>query len=86
MRIRPGFDTFNETELDTRPGYYYASIIDGNSYALALGPYPTHQDALHAVPIARALCNHDHRAHFWAFGTCRLESDAGRGALNGRQP
>lgn len=75
--------TFLDTELDTRPGFYYVSIIDGNKYALALGPYPTHQDALHNVEIARALCAHDARSHWWAFGTCRFEHDAGRGALHG---
>jgi len=75
--------TFDNTEIDTKPGFYYVSIIDGTQYALALGPYPTHQDALNNVATAKALCANDPRSHWWGFGTCRTDTNAGRGALHG---
>jgi hypothetical protein len=42
---------------DTRPGFYYVSVMRdgsrGRQYVRLRGPYPTHTEALDAVPMAR---------------------------------
>lgn len=61
---------------DPRPGHYYVSALEGRRFALLLGPYPTHAEALGFVDAAR-LCAValDPRAVWWAYGTCRLPED-----------
>jgi hypothetical protein len=65
-------------EPDTERGNYYVSVrhYDGR-HALLLGPFPNnHAAALAAVGAARAkACDVDPRAHWYAFGTCRLASE-----------
>lgn len=62
-----------DVDEDTRPGHYYVSVIDGSRYALLAGPYASHKEALGAVRAANdAACKLDARAHWYAFGTCRL--------------
>lgn len=73
----------NSQEIDTRPGFYYVSVIDGQSRGLLSGPYSTHSEALADVTPAKVVTQMlDPRADFYAFGTCRFEVDAGPGALN----
>lgn len=61
---------------DNRPGNYYVSVIDGPKYAKLLGPFAHHETALDAVKDVRAFAiEHDGKAHFYAFGTCRLPDD-----------
>jgi hypothetical protein len=68
---------------DTRPGFYYVSVIDGQSRGLLSGPYSTHSEALADVTPAKVVTQMlDPRADFYAFGTCRFETNAGQGALN----
>lgn len=67
---------------DPRPGFYYVSAIDAGRSARLDGPYPTHAEALGEVERARAaLVQMDPRAWFYAFGTCRSETDLGPGYL-----
>lgn len=73
---------------DPRPGLYYVSVVDGGRYALALGPFDTHAEALARVDDVRDYC-HDYdgktRSWFWGYGTCRIEpsdDEPKRGTLN----
>lgn len=82
-----GFDADNP---DPRPGPYYVSAVYGNRYALALGPFDTHAEALRLVrPVRELVAEHGGpREQFAGFGTCRLtlepEDDAPAGAINSR--
>ena len=68
---------------DTRPGYYYVSVIDGIRNGRLSGPYTTHQEALDDVPAVQVVAqNVDARADFYAFGTMRSETNLGPGILN----
>jgi len=69
---------------DTRPGFYYVSVIDGDRVARLRGPHiDDHAGALAQVEEARAtLVELDPRAAFWAFGTIRVDSDLGPGYLD----
>lgn len=70
---------------DLRPGHYYVSVLDGSRYALALGPFETHAEALAEVKAVQAYCNEkSDRAWFYGYGTCRLlkEEEAPAGKLN----
>jgi hypothetical protein len=50
--------------------HFYVSAIDGTKKFLIAGPYPTHDDALQAVPkVRRAACDQDCRADFMSWGT-----------------
>lgn len=70
-------------EPDPRLGFYYVSVLDGPRSARARGPFEHHAEALAAVEPARtALVELDPRAWFWAFGTCRCETDLGPGYLD----
>jgi hypothetical protein len=61
---------------DTKPGNYYVSVVDGDRYALLLGPFSEHATALDAAPqVAEWAQERDGRAHFYAFGTCRRPDD-----------
>lgn len=70
----------DEQQPDPRPGDYFVSAIDGDRYSLISGPYVNdHAAALADVASVRRLANdHDPRACFWAWGTCRMEPNSGR--------
>lgn len=70
---------------DPRPGFYYVSAIDGARRALVRGPWvDDHAGALAAVDACRrAAADRDGRTWFYAFGTCRSETDLGAGWLGG---
>jgi hypothetical protein len=72
---------------DPRPGFYYVSVADGPRTARLRGPFvDNHAGALAAVEAARAtLQDLDPRAAFFAFGTCRCESNHGPGYLDARE-
>jgi len=73
-----------EQQPDPRPGFYYVSVIDGPRSARVRGPFKdNHAAALAAVDKTRRQLEHLHPfAHFYAFGTCRLETDEGPGYLD----
>jgi hypothetical protein len=63
-------------QLDERPGFYYATVLDGQRTGFLLGPFTTHREALDAVPVARrAAARIDCRADWYAYGTARLPLD-----------
>lgn len=73
----------DEQPEDPRPGFYYVSCQrdDGRS-ARIRGPYATHAAALDAVRAVKDVAQDvDSRAHWYAWGTCRSETDLGPGAL-----
>jgi hypothetical protein len=60
--------------VDTRPGHYYVSVIDGPRYQLLAGPYDTHAQALAQVDKSKSIAQDlDPRSVFYGFGTCRIE-------------
>lgn len=69
---------------DTKPGFYYVTVMDGRRVGALLGPFVNdHAGALAKVDAARAKANElDPRAAFYAFGTTRSDTDLGPGALN----
>lgn len=75
-----------QQEPDTQSGDYFVSVLDrisndGNRdrYALASGPYSTHQAAIADIETVREISEqHDPRTQFLAFGTCRLDPKSGR--------
>lgn len=70
---------------DTKPGFYYVSVVRGaNDYRLLRGPFVNdHAGALAAVDAARYRAyDLDPRSHRYAYGTVRLEADAGPGVLD----
>lgn len=69
---------------DPRPGFYYVSVLNNLGDArLILGPFGQHDQALSHVADARKMSEAmDHRAFWYAFGTCRTEENAGPGILN----
>jgi hypothetical protein len=76
----------NETQApDTRPGFYYVSVVRGsNDYRLLRGPFVNdHAGALAAVTPARYRAyDLDPRAYWYSYGTCRMDQDAGPGILD----
>lgn len=65
---------FVDIELDDRPGHYYVSVANGYRYQLLSGPYDTHAEALAKVDAAKDIAiSNDPRAHWYAFGTCRMD-------------
>lgn len=57
---------------------YYVSVIDGPRKGLLLGPYDTHEAALQNVDHGKNLAyesDNYSRSWFYAYGTCRVESD-----------
>lgn len=70
---------------DLRGGFFVSAIRGENSYALLLGPYDSHSEALERVPAATSyVTERVPDAHWWSFGTCRVSADTTRkGALNG---
>lgn len=70
---------------DPRPGFYYVSVVRGESdVRLLRGPFVNdHAAALEAVFAARFRAyDLDPRAQWYAFGTVRVEEDAGPGILD----
>lgn len=77
----------NDQIPDTRPGFYYVSVVrDDGAHRLLRGPFVNdHPAALAAVDGARHIaCKLDRRGHWYAYGTCRTETDAGPGILDHR--
>lgn len=74
-----------EQSPDPRPGFYYVSVIDGARRAAVRGPWINdHRGAMAAVDAVRREAERfDDRAVWYAFGTCRSETDLGPGALGG---
>ena len=58
-----------------KEGEYYVSVIDGPRWRTLLGPFTDdHQAALDMVEAVRdKAIELDPKAHFYGFGTCRLE-------------
>ena len=68
---------------DTKPGPYFVSAIDGTKKYLMAGPFDLHVEALAVVDKAKNIsCDHDPRAWFMSWGTCRIEGSQSIGALN----
>jgi hypothetical protein len=70
---------------DPRPGFYYVSVVRGaGDYRLLRGPFVNdHAGALAAVEAARYRAyDLDPRSAWYAYGTARLEADAGPGILD----
>jgi len=76
-------ERFNtDQEEDNRPGFYYVTAIDGPRKARIAGPYKTHGTALDKVRTVKDRAEDvDPRAHWWAWGTMRSETDLGPGSL-----
>lgn len=59
------------------PGHYYVTLRRDARWALLLGPYPTHREALERVPDGRRLAEAaDPWTAFDAVGTAALRPDA----------
>ena len=62
---------------------YYVSAIDAGRVAIIAGPFKTHQEAKDQVNAARRTADAiDPRAHFYAFGTCKMQNGHTEGKLN----
>lgn len=63
--------------VDSKPGMYYVTVIDGARVGRLLGPFKNdHAAALSMVDKVRAKAEElDPRAAFYAFGTCRIPGD-----------
>ncbi len=63
-------------------GGFYVSVVDGQRFALVLGPFSAHQEAKASVERVRSyVTEHDWRGAFYAYGTSRVrdgELPAGR--------
>jgi len=69
-------DAEHAAGVDTRPGFYYVSVIDGPRRALLAGPWAHHRDALaHVRAVNELACSLDPRAHWFAYGTARVDPD-----------
>lgn len=66
-----------EQQPDSKPGAYYVTVVDGGRVARLAGPFmDDHAAALAMVdPVRRKAEELDPRAHWYAFGTCRMPSD-----------
>lgn len=65
----------SEQAPDPRPGFYYVTATrDGGAhFALICGPFEHHVDALDDVARVRStFIETDSRAHWYAWGTCRM--------------
>lgn len=74
---------------DTKPGFYYVSVVrDRGDYRLLRGPFENdHAGALAAVREAtNKAIELDPKAHWYSFGTCRLDENAGPGILDKLAP
>lgn len=72
---------------DNRPGFYYVSVHDEgrNRRTIVRGPWrDDHRGAIDAVEAVRRESEQiDPRATWYAFGTCRSDTDLGPGVLGG---
>ena len=74
-----------DQQPDPRPGAYYVSVVDGPRHQILAGPFGTHAETLARVEECRRLANElDPRAHWYAFGACRVEGGTRPGILNAR--
>jgi len=82
--LNPQFHSFLNTEEDSREGNYYVSILhsDGKRFMLALGPFPTHREALERVRDVKRFAERYPESHWYAYGTVRTESYSKLGSLN----
>ncbi len=73
MIIRANPDAASPPSPDPRPGYYYVSCTRGDGcYAIACGPYDTHQAALDDVNRVKTAADKiDPRSCWYGWGTCR---------------
>ncbi len=72
-----------EQTPDTKRGPYYVTALEAGKVFPMAGPYTLHAEALAAVDQARAIASqHDGRAWFASWGTCRLPDYAKPGRLN----
>ena len=82
----PQHARFIDAPEPNEEGGFYVSAIDGTKYAGLLGPFQTHSAAAEKVRnVSDYVCARKPEAHWWSFGTCRLESKDGdlpNGALN----
>ena len=63
-------------EPDPQPGHYYVTAQDGNRSWHVCGPWPTHAEALAALPDVRAYASQrDPRGAFMGWGTGRIDSE-----------
>lgn len=52
---------------------FYVSVYDAGRHSLLAGPFSTHAAALEYLEPAKAVAYKvDHKAWFYAFGTCRV--------------
>lgn len=77
----------DEKNPDGRSGNYYVTVIDGGRFALALGPFDTHREALARVDDVRDHCyasDDKTRSWFWGYGTSRIDrgDNSPAGSLN----
>jgi hypothetical protein len=73
------------------PESYYASIVDGSGRkSLAVGPFPTHEQALEygqgakRADLVKAAREVDPGADFYGYGTAKVTGSAKPGVLNAR--
>ncbi len=83
MKI-PQNANYLEDVVDTRPGNYYVSVVDGPQFGLLAGPFPTHAEALAMVNEAQTKAEEVNRKAIWyAYGTVRMADDYNKpGVLN----
>jgi hypothetical protein len=73
---------------DTKPGFYYVSVVRTgglrHDFRLLRGPFQNdHAAALAAVEPGKARAEAlDPRAFWYAYGTCRTDTDQGPGILD----
>lgn len=73
---RTGRETCECGERHEPGAHYYATAVDGPRVALLSGPYPTHAEALAALPEAREKALRvDPKSHFYSFGTVATDVD-----------
>lgn len=76
-----------DPDTKLRGGFYVSAIKDNRAYALLLGPFETHREALDRVrPVTDFTLERKAESHWWFFGTCRVDPAKGTlpsGALNG---
>ena len=70
----------SSVEVDDEPGDYFVSVIDADRFAFALGPYPTHAEALANVERGRKIVAEKYpvKAHWYSYGTSRMDAGSGQ--------
>lgn len=70
--------------LNTTPGHYYVTVIDGDRYGVLAGPFDSHAEALSWVDdVSKEARKADPKAFWYAYGTAKIDSDK-PGVLNSR--